>query len=52
MKTIRLSMQFFGRVLEGIRKVKSLTLRTEDPLEWLLTRLSKAFAQAYCVKGV
>ena len=46
----RLSMQFFGSVLEGIHRVKSLTLRTEDPLEWLLTRLSKAFRRLTVLK--
>ena len=39
----QLTMQFFGSVLEGIHKVKSLTLRTGDHLEWLLGHVRKAF---------
>ena len=38
-----LSMQFYGNVLRGIHKVKCLTLRTEDSLEWLLRHARKAF---------
>ena len=46
----QLNMQFFGSVRRGIRKVKSLTLRTEDPLEWLLKHLSPIFANLTVLK--
>ena len=46
----QLSLTFFGSILKGIHKVKSLTFRTEDPLEWLLAHLSEAFANLTVLK--
>ena len=37
-----LSMEFFGGILKGTDKVRNLTLRTEDPLEWILAHVRDA----------
>ena len=38
-----LSLIFFGSFLERIDKVKSLTIRADQPIDWLLTHLHPAF---------